>query len=176
MSRAPRASQRGSAMLLTLVIIAALLAGGAVLVGMQLSSNRATDITRSGLTALHCAEGGLAAARPVVAANYIDWVTWLPAGSGEPTWLQAPSPTAIDHDLDNDGLDDFVITLKDNDDELPPAPNNTTVDSDLRVFIVSTCIKFPDTPKQISDQQVPLVTFMLLLVLYALVTFERADL
>jgi cytochrome b561 len=32
------------------------------------------------------------------------------------------------------------------------------------------------TPKQISDAQVPLVTFFLLLILYAVVTFERADL
>jgi len=32
------------------------------------------------------------------------------------------------------------------------------------------------TPKQVSDQQVPLVTFLLLVVCYAVVTFERADL
>ncbi len=32
------------------------------------------------------------------------------------------------------------------------------------------------TPRQISDQQVPFVTFFLLLVIYAVVTFERADL
>lgn len=32
------------------------------------------------------------------------------------------------------------------------------------------------TPKQVSDEQVPVVTFFLLLILYAIVTFERADL
>ena len=32
------------------------------------------------------------------------------------------------------------------------------------------------TPKLVSDRQVPLVTFLLLVVLYAVVTFERADL
>jgi len=32
------------------------------------------------------------------------------------------------------------------------------------------------TPRQISDAQVPLVTFLLLAVLYAVVTFERANL
>ncbi|MDP3221854.1 MAG: hypothetical protein Q8M96_01835 [Rubrivivax sp.] len=32
------------------------------------------------------------------------------------------------------------------------------------------------TPKQVSDVQVPLVTFLLLVVLYAVVTFEKADL
>jgi uncharacterized protein YggT (Ycf19 family) len=32
------------------------------------------------------------------------------------------------------------------------------------------------TPKLVGDHQVPMVTFFLLLVLYAVVTFERADL
>ena len=31
-------------------------------------------------------------------------------------------------------------------------------------------------PKQVADHQVPIVAFMLLLLLYAVVTFERADL
>ena len=32
------------------------------------------------------------------------------------------------------------------------------------------------TPKQVGDHQVPIVTFFLLVVLYTVVTFERADL
>ena len=32
------------------------------------------------------------------------------------------------------------------------------------------------TPRQVSDSQVPIVTFFLLLVCYAVVTFERTDL
>lgn len=32
------------------------------------------------------------------------------------------------------------------------------------------------TPKLVSDQQVPVVTFLLLVIVYAVVTFERADL
>lgn len=32
------------------------------------------------------------------------------------------------------------------------------------------------TPKQVANEHVPLVTFFLLLVVYAIVTFERADL
>lgn len=32
------------------------------------------------------------------------------------------------------------------------------------------------TPKQVGDSQVPIVTFFLLVVIYAVVTFERADL
>jgi hypothetical protein len=32
------------------------------------------------------------------------------------------------------------------------------------------------TPRLVGDSQVPVVTFLLLIVLYAVVTFERADL
>lgn len=32
------------------------------------------------------------------------------------------------------------------------------------------------TPRQVADEHVPVVTFFLLLILYAIVTFERADL
>jgi hypothetical protein len=32
------------------------------------------------------------------------------------------------------------------------------------------------TPRQVADQHVPIVTFFLLVVLYGIVTFERADL
>lgn len=143
--KASRVPERGSAMMITMILVVALLAGGVVLVGMQLSSNRATDVTKSGMTALHCAEAGLSAARPLVAANYPLWAAALVAGT-EPAFL-----SAIDHDIDNDGANDFVITLIDNDDELPPAANDRASDSDLRVFIASRCIKFPDTPKQVTE-------------------------
>jgi len=71
--RRGRIRQRGSAMLVTMIIISSLLAGAAVLVSMQLASNRSSDITRSGLSATYCAEAGLSAARSVVAANYNNW-------------------------------------------------------------------------------------------------------
>lgn len=155
--RRTRRSQRGSAMLVTLIIIGALLAGGAVLVSLQISSNRSTDLTRSGMTALYCAEAGLSAARPVVAQNYTPpgtttpdgWATAILASGGgstaEPSWL-----AGIDHDLDNDGNADFIVYLKDNGDE-PSGTDDPTIDHDLRVFIVSKCIKFPDTPKQVEE-------------------------
>lgn len=143
--RSRRDSERGSAMMITMMLVTALLAGGVVLVSMQLSSNRATDVTKTGMTALHCAEAGLSAARPVVALNYTLWGAALAAGT-EPLFL-----STIDHDVDNDGASDFVITLIDNDDELPPAVNNRLVDNDLRVFIASKCIKYPDNPKQVIE-------------------------
>jgi hypothetical protein len=59
--------------------------------------------------------------------------------------------SGINHDIDGDGVADFTITLKDNDDELPPLANDTTRDNDLKVYVVSTCTKYPDTPKQVIE-------------------------
>lgn len=156
----PRQRERGSAMLVTLIVIGALLSGAAVLVSLQLFSNRATDLTRSGMSALYCAEAGLSAARPVVATNYAQWnpslalsapTTNAPPGAGdtsEPSWLS----TAIgSHDLDGDGVGDFAVYLYDNDDEQAPLPNNLVRDNDLQVFIVSRCVKYPDTPKEVRE-------------------------
>jgi len=147
-----RNGDRGSAMLVTLIVIASLLAGAAVLVSMQLASNGAADVTRSSTAALHCAEGGLAAARPKVIANAGSWNAALAAGT-QPTWLDS---SAISHDLNaNDGVttDDFTITLVDNYDE--SGANDPAVDNDLSVFIVSRCNKYPETPKEVRE----LITF-----------------
>lgn len=149
--RRRRNGQRGSAMLVTLIIIGALLAGAAVLVSLQLAGNRSTDLTRSGMSALYCAEAGLAAARPVVAANYASWSASLTASSGgdlsEPGWISA----AIDHDLDlpADGGADFEVYIIDNDDE--PSANNRAADTDFSVYIVSQCTKYTDTPVELRE-------------------------
>ncbi len=148
---AHRVKERGSAMLVTLIVIASLLAGAGVLVSMQLTATQASGLGKSGMTALYCAEAGLAEAHITVAANYGLWNTTLaadPTGSTQPAWLD---DTAFSHDLDGDGFDDFVITIKDNDDEIAPAANDPTTDSDTKIFLVSTCIKYPDTPKQIVE-------------------------
>ena len=150
MTNPARSTQRGSAMLVTLIIIASLLAGAGVLVSMQLASNRSSDLTRNGMSSMFCAEAGLAAARPIVAANYPLWASALATPGVEPAWLS----TGIgSHDIDNppDGIADFMVYLKDNDDELPPAANDPTHDSDLRVFIVSTCLKYTDTVQVVEE-------------------------
>lgn len=133
-------------MLVTMIVLGALLAGGAVLVSIQISSNKSMDLTRTGMTALYCAEAGLSAARPLVANNFANW----PGNLGtnvEPTWLNSP---ALNHDLDGDGDDDFVITLKDNADEGVAADAPAT-DTDLQIFIISTCTGVPETAKQVSE-------------------------
>lgn len=141
-----RQPQRGSAVLVTMLVISALLGGAAVLISMQLAAHRSTDVVRTGVSSAYCAEAGLASARPVVAASYAQWAGSLGTGV-EPTWLAS----AFSHDLDGDGQADFVITLKDNDDELAPATNDLARDNDLRVFIVSRCIKYSEIPKEVEE-------------------------
>ncbi len=149
-----RNSQRGSAMLVTMIVISSLLAGAAVLVSMQLASNRSSDLTRTGLAATYCAEAGLDAARSVVAANFSNWAASLAAcGAGpypcaEPAWLSSALGT---QNLSGGAGSDYWVYIKDNDDELPPLPNNPQIDNDLRVFVVSRCIKYADTVKEVEE-------------------------
>lgn len=145
-----REKERGSAMLVTLVLIAALIGGAAVVVSMQLASTKSADVTKTGMTSLYCAEAGLAAAHQTVAANKTQWAAALTASAGgdytEPTWLQ----NAFPHDLTGSGSAiDFQIYLKDNDDET--GSNNLAADIDGKIFIISRCIKYADNPKQVGE-------------------------
>lgn len=146
MTMTRRSAERGSAMLVTLLLITALLGGAAVLVSTQLASNRATELARASTLSSYCAEAGLAGARPVVTSRYSQWAGSLGTGV-EPAWLAS----AISHDLDGDGAADFVITLEDNDDELAPLSNDTSRDNDLRIFITSRCIKYGEVPREVVE-------------------------
>ena len=137
-----RGRERGSALLVTMIIIAALLAGAAVLVRMQMKQSQGSEMTRTTISALHCAEAGLTAARGVVMSNYAQWNASLGATT-EPAWL-AP----VNHDIDGDNVADFQITLKDNDDD---TPNDLTRDNDLTVYILSTCTKFAGVYTQVAE-------------------------
>jgi hypothetical protein len=145
-------SQRGSAMLITLLLLSALLAGAAVLSSLQISLTRDTSLARSRMTALYCAEAGLTASNAMVSQNYAQWSSALCKPScaepAQPSWLGS---TAFSHDLDGDGIDDFSITLRDDDDERAPTANNPSVDINYMVYIVSTCLKYPDTPVQVIE-------------------------
>ena len=149
-----RHSERGSAMLVTMIIVSALFAGAAVLVSMQMATNKTSDVERNGLAALYCAEAGLTASHVAVANNYSNWSAALCSSNcgsaNQPSWL---SNTAFSHDLDGDGVDDFYVYLRDNDDETGTAPSNNALgsNSDYKVFIVSTCMKYPDYPKQVME-------------------------
>ena len=140
-----RRSEQGSAILLVLVIIMALLGGGAALLSTQLKATKSTDLIKNGAAAMHCAEAGLAAARTTVAGSYAQWNASL-GQTTEPTWL-----AGVNHDLDGDGVSDFTITLRDNDDEQDPLASDTARDNDLAVFVIATCTKYPELPKQVSE-------------------------
>lgn len=143
-----RHPERGSAMLITLVLIASLIAGAAVVVSMQLSSTKSADVTKTGMTSLYCAEAGLAAAHTYVASNKANWNAALALSAAgnytEPTWLSS----AFSHDLDGGG-NDFELYIKDNDDET--GTNDLANDTDGRVWIISRCTKYADNPKQVGE-------------------------
>lgn len=157
-----RSRQRGSAMMITMILVAALLGGAAVLAGMQIASTRSSDLTRLGTQSTYCAEAGLALARPVVLANYNQWQAAIaayaaaPNNPTEPLWLQTgigQNPAAgsnLGHDLDGDNARDFFVYLKDNDDEMT-GTNDLTHDSDLKVFIVSRCTRYPDVIREVEE-------------------------
>lgn len=131
-------------MLVTMILMAALLAGAAVLVSLQMGANRNTELTKTGITALYCAEAGLTAARAAVAENQADWGTYLGTGN-EPSWL-----ANIANDVNGDGnAPDFKITLEDNFDEI--GTDVPTADSDGKIFVVSRCLLFPDTPREVRE-------------------------
>ena len=144
--------ERGSAMLVTLILVASLLAGAALLSSLQISSTRSTSLARSRMAALYCAEAGLNAAYAAAARNYSLWNSALCAPScaapAQPSWLGA---SAFSHDLDGDGVDDFTITLRDDDDEAAPAANDPATDINYKVYLVSTCLKYPETPAQVME-------------------------
>jgi len=170
-----RQRERGTAILITMLITVALIGGGAVLVGMQMASTRSTDVARSNMTSLYCAEAGLNAARKIVAQNFTTDNTFnggltvgaacnddstctggalcIQVGAGnfcmtQPAFL-ANGPN-VNHDLLATGSDDFYVVIVDNEDEVT-FTNDYTKDNDLHVFIVSTCTRFPDNKKQVRE-------------------------
>lgn len=137
MNKMIRNGQRGSAMLVTMILIAALLAGVAVLVSLQLTSTKSTETTRTGLAALHCADAGLAASRVWVGSNEAYVKANLGGTPGALTTYFASTTPARD-DIDGDGTSDFQVTVL----------ASTNVD---RVWLVSRCIKYPDAPKEVRE-------------------------
>ncbi len=150
LKRRSRETKRGSAMLVTMIIIGALIAGAATLTNMQVQSQRSQDLTKSNVSALYCAEAGIAAARTALAYNYPSWGLGLTQSAegdkSEPAWLRAAIGS---HDIDGDGVDDFTAYIFDNNDD--PGDNNPQADNDLQVFLAVSCIKYPETPNTVTE-------------------------
>jgi hypothetical protein len=131
---------------MVMVILAALIAGGAVALYVQTGSTRATGLTRFSRSALFCAEAGLNATRAVIHNNWADWNAVLDPNTPNPTWYG----TGIQGEA-GDGGDatdaDWRVTIFDNDDEFSPATLNPYRDNDLKIFIRSECLMYPDQPR-----------------------------
>jgi hypothetical protein len=138
--------QRGSAMLLIATLLVALLAGGGVALYLQLQGTKSAEMVKASRTSFYCAEAGLASARSIVALNF----TTLPlvlAGvpANYPPWYP------IVGDIDGDSVNDYTVTVVDNDDEVPPAANDPTRDVDGQVFAISRCTKNAEGSRQIVE-------------------------
>lgn len=151
-----RNPQRGSAMLVTLILIAALLAGVAILVSLQLTSTKSTELTRNGLASLHCAEAGLAISHSQVASQRPLVNTHLNSypnsTTQRATFLDAYFATATPNmsDIDGDGTaNDFEIYIVDDADETPAPDYQADINS--RVWLISRCVKWPDSPKEVRE-------------------------
>ncbi len=133
-------------MIVVLVLLVALLAAGAIVLRAQLRTTKSSGLSKSKKEALYCAEAGLAAARARVGESYGQWPLLLDGeNANDPEWYP------IVGDLDGDGAPDYEVRIQDNDDELPPRPNDPTTDNDLRIFVVSTCVSSPDAPQQVME-------------------------
>lgn len=134
-ARRPHADpgQRGAAMLLVATLLVALLAGGGVALYLQLQSTKSAGLIKASRRSLYCAEAGLATSRTIITLNHATWPLVLDADdTNNPAWYP------IVGDIDGVAGDDFEVTIRDNDDELPPN-NDLTRDVDLQVFAVARC-------------------------------------
>ena len=131
--------QRGAALVITMMLVSALLAGGALALYLQIGDTRSAQYVSEKRAAFYCAEAGLVGAR---SANSGSWALML---DSDP--LDDPEGYPVEGDLDSDGDVDWRVEIKDNDDEYPT--DNPAYDSDGMVFMISTCLTYPDTPREV---------------------------
>lgn len=140
--------QRGAALMTSMILLSGLLVAAAASVYLLTAETRSTSYTTMARRSLFCAEAGLAAARSVVAANHAGWSAALDSDpSNDPAWY----PITGHLDANGSGPPDYRVTLRDNDDELPPLDNDPIRDNDLRVFIVSSCVLYPEHPRTVME-------------------------
>lgn len=148
MTRSRAGRQRGAALMTTMIILTGMLVAAGTSVYLLTAETRSIAYTASARRALFCAEAGLATARSVVAGNYATWSDALDSNpANDPYWY----PITGSLDGVAGAPPDFEVTLRDNDDELPPLDNNAAQDNDLKVFIVSRCVKYPEYPRAVTE-------------------------
>lgn len=141
-------SQRGAAMMVVMIVMAALMTAGGLAIYVSSSETRSTGYVASSRQALFCAEAGLAAARDTITGNYASWSLALDDDdTNDPPWY--PVTGHVDDAATGDA--DYEVRIRDNDDEQAPSPNDPTKDSDLQVYVESTCLKYPDAPRMVTE-------------------------
>jgi Tfp pilus assembly protein PilX len=132
--------QRGGITLLlimVLIVLSAML--GALAVRGSTNELRLAGSQRTNRAGFYCAEAGLNAARPILAANVGQWNTIFALASTATMTLPVGSVTyPITGDIDGDGNADYQVTLRDNYDEFPTSL--PLVDNDLAAIMKSVCI------------------------------------
>lgn len=140
--------QRGSALMTSLIILSGLLVAAGASVYLMTAETKSTSYTAMSRRSLFCAEGGLAMARPVVAANHS---SWNDAIDGDPTNDPPWYPITGYLEANATGTPDFTVTLRDNDDEFSPLANDPNRDNDLKIFLVSKCSRYPEHPRTVME-------------------------
>jgi hypothetical protein len=143
-----RNPERGVAMFVVLMVVSSLMMVGLLAIYLTLSETRSTSYVTDAKASLYCAEGGLAKARALIASNYAAWGQLLDTDAGnDPAWY----PITGDLDVPGDGTSDFSVTVRDNDDEPVGTANDPTHDNDMRLYVVSTCLRYPETPREVTE-------------------------
>lgn len=144
-ARDRRRSERGAALAVTLILITALLAGGALAMYLQVADTRSARFVTESRASLFCAEAGLAGARTYIALHAAEWNVMLDTDEAND-----PDGYPVTGDLDGDGTDDWSVSIRDNDDERVGTVD-PYADIDGAIFMVATCTKYPDTPREVLE-------------------------
>lgn len=140
--------ESGMAMVVVVTILAALLAGGAVALVLQVGNTKQAGLVKSQRAAMYCAEAGLVAARGALSATPSLWNALLDADpDNNPSWY--PHGVGVTGDIDQppDGDVDYQVVVRDDDD----GDGDPESDANARIYVISRCIKYPNTPAEIVE-------------------------
>jgi hypothetical protein len=144
MKRLP--GERGGALVIVLILMVALLGGGATALYLANQDTRVAGLVKGSRTSLYCAEAGLRGSRTLIALHMAEWPLLIDGDDrNDPAWYPPRG------DLDGDGVADWEVRVRDNDDERSPEPNDPTVDLDLQLFAVARCLANPEIPRELLE-------------------------
>jgi hypothetical protein len=138
----PRRNRQRGGVTMLLIVVLILLAAlvGALAVRGAFTEMHMSGSSRVARTSFYCAEAGLNVARPIIGANSGSWAGIL-NGTSIPSWYPIRGSIEGGQGIMNANNNwDYIVTIKDDNDETPYSANNLTVDNNLQVIIISDCI------------------------------------